>query len=804
MKKVTRISFKIINSVINRKVLLIFSIFFFVLFVSARQEYIKGTIFGENHIPLLGAVVIVNNGQQTLISNGAGEFAISNIEGEFTVQVQFLGYQNYNRIINTDTLSGILKIQLNILGEKIDEIAVNGKRSEMLNRKESICVQLVEEGFLKERNAGSLMQSLSSIPGISSMDIGAGLSKPVIRGLGYYRVVLAQNGIKQEGQQWSSHHGSAVAGNLVNHVEVIKGTDALQYGSDAIGGVINILPYHVPLDQEISGNITVYGKSNNQNLGANAEVNARRGDLYTNFALSYQKYNDFTVPATDSFLYPSPAGLIEEQSHKDPLGNTVYNTAGDEKALAFVAGIIKTWGNSYFDINFYDQHSGFFDWMTVRNDSLVALHRQSTSDIRFPSQKMQHVNLNHFTNIYKDWGKLRFSIGFQNNHTSEYSYLTDLTGNRQEAISTYGNLDLDFKLQTYTANAYAEIVKQERHTIKFGVSNQLQYHVVDGYNHLLPNYSRLSSGGFVSDIAEINSKLFVNTGLRFDIGRINLEETLNPDPAIGDSVFNNALTRVYPATTLSTGMNYKPSAKWMLLFSLGNSFRLPSIYELASSGFHRHEARYLKGDIELNPEKAWQINTGMQYFGSDIKFMLHPFMYYFTNYIYLKPTAEFKTGSYTGQVYTYTENKAMLTGGEFSAEYQPIKKLKFTLGTEYVYAVNLDLKTAIPATPPFSVNSTINFYPGDFHFLTNTSLGIENVYAAAQKYTVPNELETPGYMLFNLITQTSIKVSDQEFKLYLQVHNLFDTRYYNHLSFYRRLRIPEQGRNIILTLSYSF
>ena len=146
------------------------------------------------------------------------------------------------------------------------------------------------------------MQTLNKLPGIHSYNIGAGLSKPLIRGLGFYRIVLAENGIKKEGQQWSAHHGLEIGQHLVESVEITKGPASLRYGSDAIGGVINILPDKLPEKKMFEGNISFLNKSNNEWLGITGKFGARFTDFFIKIGLTYNNYGDYKVPA-DSFEY---------------------------------------------------------------------------------------------------------------------------------------------------------------------------------------------------------------------------------------------------------------------------------------------------------------------------------------------------------------------------------------------------------------------------------------------------------------------------------------------------------------------
>ena len=178
--------------------------------------------------------------------------------------------------------------------------------------------------------------------------------------------------------------------------------------------------------------------------------------------------------------------------------------------------------------------------------------------------------------------------------------------------------------------------------------------------------------------------------------------------------------------------------------------------------------------------------------------MLSPFVNYFTNYLYLNPTSLLRP---EGQVYEYQQTVAMLTGGEASIDCSHFKYLNLKAGMEYVYAVNLELKRAVPFTPPLSIQTEINYLFKSTELLSKSQIGIEAIWFSEQIYTVPNELTTPGSILFDLNAKTDVKVGKQKITIMLKVRNMLDSKYYNHISFYRRLRIPEPGRDIQLFIN---
>jgi iron complex outermembrane recepter protein len=768
---------------------------------SYAQNTIKGFVFDENGKPYQGASIVVTQGGYRTFTDKDGMFLIETPSGlDYELSITALGYKNIKQSFKAGTLHSELSFDLTPFVQQLNEVKVSSNYHNTNGKYESAASKYVDAAFLIEAKASSLMQTLNKIPGIGSMDIGSGMSKPMIRGMGYYRVAVAQNGLKFEGQQWSSHHGISIDQQAVGEVEIIKGPASLQYGSDAIGGVINVLPVKVPQQQGLKGELSLLGKSNARWMGASANIALRKNDRFAISAISYNTFGDFRIPETDAFLLPAPVSA-EEASHQVPLGNTMHNTAGKDIAFSFLTGIVKPWGKSSFDFNYVSSHNGFFDWQGLRNDSIRAEHAKSHFDIKLPRQKVAHFTLNHFTTLVFDNDQLEIALGYQSNNSKEYSYLDNRTGNRTATLNAFreqGHFDLGLFLHTLSGNVSYTIRKSDKQVVKLGLNTQYLFHKTDGYHHVLPEYQRFSSGVFVTHQYRFSDEWIMNSGLRFDFTHLNLEGSLNPDPEFGDLVFNPAFSKNYPGTAFSIGVNFLPTKETVIKAHVGKSFRIPSAYELGAYGLHRHEGRFEKGDISNRPEKAWQLDVGAEHKWGDLNMNISPFATYFVNYLYLKPTPLLRP---EGQVYEYQQTNALLTGGELAVDYLFNNTVSLSIGAEYVYAVNLSIMGALPFTPPFNVHTEISYLFRDKGMFTKSKLGFELISVAKQVYTVPNELNTPGYNTLNLIALTNLQLGKVPFALMFRVRNLLDAKYYNHIGFYRRLRIPELGRDCQLTIS---
>ena len=248
--------------------------------VGAQGSFmLSGKVSDADNQFLPAAAVLLLPDQKGTVTNESGEFQFKGLTaGKYTLKVSYLGYREHNETFMLEN-DLHLDIQLSVRLQTLQEVVVADNYSLHRNREESLLVEVVNDVFIKENLGGSLMQSLERLPGIGSLEIGSGQSKPVIRGLAFNRVVVVENGIKHEGQQWGADHGLEVDQFAYDRIEVIKGPSALLYGSDAMGGVISLDLVEIPQRYSQGGSIDLLAKSNNNLAGASALAFARRKKL---------------------------------------------------------------------------------------------------------------------------------------------------------------------------------------------------------------------------------------------------------------------------------------------------------------------------------------------------------------------------------------------------------------------------------------------------------------------------------------------------------------------------------------------
>ncbi len=774
---------------IHKNILTVLLVFVANLIFAQTNFSISGKVMNEKNEPLVGANIAIHELQKGTITDDNGYFIFENIpNGEYHLHISYLGYKCvHHNIIKIENKDWFNEYKMQPDNQNLDEVVIKGNSVNQRKKEATTSIEIIDNEFINQNINSSLMKSLETLPGIASMEIGQGFSKPVIRGLSFNRVAVAENGIKQEGQQWGADHGLEIDQFGIEKIEIIKGPASLMYGSDAIGGVVQVMPNAIPVKNTTENEILFIGKSLNNLYGLSAMSKYRKNDWHYYLRYTQMDFGDYKVPA-DSFFYNRFRLPIEDK--------TLKNTAGTEKDIYFSTGIIKTKYKSNISVSNVFSKTGFFPGSHGIPDATKLYDDGNSRNIGLPYQKVSHLKIMSNSKFFISKGSLGLNIGFQKNFRQEWSeFHTHYPS--QEPPETNPDLEIEFRLKTYSVNMNYKLVS-EKSTFSTGISTQYQQNRINGYMFLLPEYNRFASGIFVYEKYRISKKLIVNSGLRFDYGQTQIlpfysiytERYKSPDFTANFYDFSWAL-----------GASYQISDKLNFKANIGKSFRMPNASELSANGIHHGSFRYEVGDTAIVSEYSYQLDVSMFYQSEKLSIELNPFVNYFPNFIFLSPTGsylhpqgyEIKEAD-AGQVYQYIQSEAFRAGIDFSFHYEFIKNISFYSSGEYVYAT--DLNYPIPFTPPLSVFSELQYTVPKFtNVFSDLSFRINHNFNATQNRNARNEHQTPAYHLFGGSFSTNIKISELNINFAFQIHNIFDTKYFNHLSFYRLIELPEAGRN---------
>lgn len=771
----------------------------FVCFSGFSQQLFqfKGKVQTEDGQAVEGVTVFLHEANASRITDLNGDFEFSNIKpGNYHLHLNRIGFAAKH--IDIQLLGNLeMKFFMQQTHVELRQALIEESMFKSGQNESSQSVSMVDKDFLLKNGDFSLMKMLESVPGVSSINTGTGISKPVIRGMSFNRVIVAENGIKQEGQQWGGDHGLEIDQFAIERVEIIRGPASLLYGSDGLGGVVNIRPAAFPKKNSVSGSMLATGRSVNDFVGSSVMASVNKNDVFFRLRLSSQDYGDYRVPA-DSFTY---------NTYVLPIVNgRLKNTAGNERNAQMMVGVNRHWGFTAVTASLYQLHAGLFSGAHGIPRSYQLTDDGNTRNIDLPKQRVEHYKIlsNSAILLGKNW--LEADFGYQFNHRREFS----IPHAHGKGPQPSGDKELEFMLGTLSGSIRYHHENSKKSQWVIGLQSQLQNNTIGGFQFLIPQFNTFSSGAFVFNKYKLKESILLNGGVRYDYGTINTTRYMAAIYA--DSVTISGYTQRSPELSrefhnfsASTGISWFPSKSWNIKFNLAKSFRMPTAQELTSNGVHHGSFRHEMGDSTLDSEHGFQSDMSVSFENGHKLVRVTPYFNYFKKYIFLDPTPKFSPLPDAGLIYQFNQADAIHTGLEIQTDFHLSEAFHAGLSGQFVYAYNLETSYPLPFIPPGQVRLDLGYEWNSVSPLVDEITIGAQIQAVADQYEVArNELPTDGFALLNLNSSAKLNIGKQELRLVLNVQNVFNTKYFAHLNRYRLLNIPEPGRNILLTVFIPF
>ena len=595
----------------------------------------------------------------------------------------------------------------------------------------------------------NLVDAVGHLPGLSQISTGAGISKPVIRGLGYNRVVVVDQGIRQEGQQWGDEHGLEVDEEGVHSVEVLKGPASLMYGSDAIAGVMILHPEH-PLEE---GTMQV-------KVGSQYQTNNGLYDYRVGFAGN-----------TKGFVWNWH--FLDKAAHcyKNKVDGYVPGSFFKERDIQGMLGINRGWGHSWLRFSRVSFTPGITEGELVGSD-----FDGKSYGIVSPFQKVLHYKAISDNAWYFGDGTLKAIIGYQQNYRREFE---------EEETP-------ELAMRLHTVNYDIKYLHSLPHDWKIstGVGGMWQRNINQGEEYLIPDHHLFDIGVFATAEWQYQ-KWHFSGGARFD--NRHLKTTSLTEEGV---LRFEALSKNFTGITGSLGVVWNVTDRINLRLNAARGFRAPTVSELSSNGVHEGSIQYEIGNPELKAEKSTQLDLGFDYTSHYVSLQASLFTNWINDYIFLA-RLPYETDGY--RTYQYREGDARLMGGEVSVDVHPINPLHFENAFSYVRGIQLDQPDEaknLPMMPAPKWTSDIRYEFPNFaknHCRrTFLAFGMEYNFRQNKFYAVDNtETATPSYALFNLSAGMDLHIFGHNcIELTFSCQNLFDKAYQPHLS---RLKYVDTG-----------
>jgi iron complex outermembrane receptor protein len=805
MKKITSILLLFISQLFNAQTKL--------------SGYVKSKVTTE---PLPGAIVYFPDLKNGTSTKADGTFEINNLPGIKTlVQVKLIGYKTFIKTIDL-TQTSTLKIEMEESVVEANEVVVTGLSKATEIKKNPIPMTFIDSKYLNENSATNAIDALIKVPGVNAISTGPNVSKPIIRGLGANRILTLFDGVRQEGQQWGEEHGIEIDQFLIDRIEVVKGPASLIYGSDALAGVVNLLPANPVPEGSIKGSLQTNYQTNN---------GLRAGS----FALAGN---------SNSFIWGLRTSYKEATNFKNKYDGRVYNTGFKENDINAYLGLNRKWGYSHLNFSAYDNSQEIpdgsrdsstrkFTKQISEEDTLrtiVSSSELNSYTINAIHQRVQHYRVFSTSNFIVGQGKIALRLGYQQSIRREFAHpqKPDIAG-------------LYLKMQTATYDLKYYFPEKNGWEGAVGLNGMYQINNVElGTEFVIPNYKIFDLAPFIF-VKKNSGRWDLAAGVRYDTRSFNNEDlyiktnsSTGFDMATKDTSgaikrFTNYLHN-FSGVSGSAGLTYNITEKLLIKANIARGYRAPNISELSAKGVHPGTGYEQLGDANFKPEFNLQEDIGIFFDNEHISASAEIFNNTIDNYIFNQKLSGLNGGdsiySEAGNnypVFKFKQTKAQLYGGEARIDIHPhpLDWLHFENSVSFVNAINLggngavinDSNKYIPFIPPLHTNSElIAEFRKKLGCFTNIYFKVGIQYYASQKRALlfnNTETKTPSYTLIDAGFGTHVinKKGNTLFTIGIFGTNLADVAYQSNMSrlkYFDNYPLNGTGRSGIYSMGRNF
>ncbi|MDX1903967.1 MAG: TonB-dependent receptor [Thermonemataceae bacterium] len=752
-------------------------------------------------------VLLKELGLQTF-SNTNGEFEFAGIcEGQYSLLISKEGYDSIQvaTAIKKEQKHLHQDFYLQKAEDFLEAVEISSQKEAAISTQTQYTLSEKELENARGKNLGEM---LKTIAGVTALNTGNGISKPMIHGLHSQRILLLNNGVRQEGQQWGEEHAPEIDVFAAEQISVLKGAAGVRYGADAVAGVVILAPKNLPQSKKLLGKTYIIGHSNSQMLNMAMQVEKafgkgwawrlqtsakKAGDFHSpTYTLSNTGLQEFNVSATLGYQHKNWQNELYLSSYQTEIGVLRAAHTGNIQDLANSISRLEPWYVAPF-----------------------------TYEINNPKQKIAHYLLKWHSQIdLKDKGNLDLQYAFQENIRKEF----DIRRGGRSATPA-----LSLELQSHTLDAVWEhhTWRNFRGSIGTNALYQNNYNVPEtGIIPLLPNFSTYSQGFFWLE-RFIKTRYDIEWGLRYDF------RTTQVKTFIDNEIFIQP-TYQFNYFTATLGYGFYPTDKLSFKTNIGATYRPPHTAELFSQGLHLgigniqegllFENGFLNPDKKFSLEKAYKWINTLSLKNQYWNFEFSPYWHWIDNFVYATPTDIRLTIRGTFPVFSYVQSNVSILGFDFTSRYER-KNISWQSKLAYLYAEIRQNKDALINMPPLRWENSLAYKILLRDNENEIRIFLETLYMAKQsnapRVVAPenfdniseadkNEILSAGnfdfmatpdaYFLIGAGIESDLK---KRYHILFKTENLLNTSYRDYLNRWRYYA-NELGRNFILQFSYSF
>lgn len=747
--------------------------------------FIQGVV-RDDHTgqPIVGALLLLVKPNQGTFTDADGRYQFTGLcPGKYEIECRIVGYQPRRETVDlTDEHEHVENFLLAEEEIHLKDVEITAHRTDAPVTQP--LTTLTGSDLAKTRGQ-SLGESLRSITGITTLQTGSSISKPVIHGMHSNRVLIMNNGVRQEGQQWGSEHAPEIDPFVATRLSVVKGAAGVRYGSDAIGGVILVEPEELPIGKPLSGEINAAGFSNGRQGVGSATLQGG-------------------VKGFDGFGWRAQGTLKRGGNIRTP-HYFLDNTGISERNYSLAAGYRKKGFGAEVFYSHFATKIGIFsgshigsvtDLLEVIRSGEPLIKSDFSYAINRPYQQVKHNLLKGEVHYhFPDGNRLKWVSAFQYDNRLEY----DLHAPRNDSLASLNHPELSFRLSTFTNDILWDHKPLARKfTGQIGISTLYQYNVMNG-RPLIPNFDQWNVGIFAIERL-IYHDWELEAGLRYDYRQLTTYRIVSREKKTDVFDFHNA------SGTLGAGRNL--TDRWSVRLNVGTAWRAPNVSELFSNGVHHGAAAYEEGDASLIPEKALSTIGSVRYATDRLTIEVGGYLNYIRDYIYLKPQAEpILTVRGAFPYFRYTQTDAIFKGVDVTADWKLSSRLSWNSKMTYLRVNDVRNDAYLVNIPANRWENQLKSTWPEVGAWRKMSLALSNRWVGQQRRVPPASDFAPppaGYALWSAQASGTLPLAEKRYlELTFTVDNMFNIAYRDYLNRFRYFA-DEMGRNVSLRARYVF
>jgi len=774
------------------------------------QYSLKGKIsdFHDNS-SIIGASLQIVNSNKNTITNFDGSFEFKNLcKGKITIVIKHVACESktISFIISKDIVK---EITLEHHLEELEEVVVKSEsKSESTSIEKSI-----KKDIITNFSDKSLGDALNTLSGVSSLNTGNTIVKPMIHGLHSSRLLIINNNVRMFDQEWGDEHAPNIDMNASDRIDVIKGANSLKFGSDAVGGLIVVRGKKYARKDSLFGSSLMSFNSNGFGGNLNSEIiKSYKSGYYTKVQMSYRRFGDFK--AADYSLTNSG---LENINASFRLGYNSYL-----KGFEFYYSQV----NNKFAILKSSHIGNVNDLVTAINSLEPRVIKEFSFSIDNPKQSIiHHLGKIEAYKRFQGFGKLTFQYDFQVNRRREF----DL---RRGDLKNTPVIDL--RLVTNSIQSDLQVKPNDKLKLNIGFLGRFQQNnpISTGYRPLIPNFDKFDIGLYTIGNYSLNESTELNAGIRYDFSKIKARKWYNitdwnetydydelfPEFETGTIAGVRIFTKPqYTFHNFSTGLGLlkKINDDLSLFINYGLANRVPNPSELFSDGLHHSAARIEKGLLNINKETANKFIVSMERNNNNFGFVISPYFKKINGFIQLIPVGISTTIRGAFPVYEYNQIDAEIYGIDIDLNKKINNRLDYYGSISLLRGKNTSENLPLINMPAANFNNKLMYFNEEFKQLsisiTHKTVLQQNRFpdynfftldpVSQQDVFVDISSTPPTYSIFGLNISSAFNEGKLQFEL--NVENLFNTSYREHLN---RLRYfaDELGRNINFKIKINY